>query len=67
VKEDSVPGGVLVKDFFGDAALGQISLDLSQRELFQLWYVVLEPTSVRVGRSRMGARHLVGKSVDGFG
>jgi len=64
VKEDNVPGGVLAKDFLEDVALGQVSLDLSQCELFQLGYVVLGPTSVRVGRMYMRTRHLVGESVD---
>ena len=67
MKEDSVPGGVLAKHFFGDVALGYVLLDLPQRELFQLRYVVLEPASVQVGRAYMGTRHLFGKSVDRFG
>ena len=67
MKEDDVPRGVLAKDFFGDAALGQVSLDLSRRKLFQLWYVVLEKASVRVSRVNMRTRHLVSESVDRFG
>ena len=67
MKENNVPGSVLAKDFFGDAALGQVSLDMSQRELFQLWYVVLEKASVRVSRVNMRTRHLVSESVDRFG
>ena len=67
MKEDDVPRGVLAKDFFGDAALGQVSLDLSRRKLFQLGYVVLEARSIRIGGVDMGTRYLVSKSVDRFG
>ena len=65
MKEDDVPRGVLAKHFLDDVALGQVLLDLSQREFFQLGYVVLKTTSVRVGRGNMRT-YLVGKSVDGF-
>ena len=42
-------------------------MDLSQRELLQLGYVILEKVSVRASRAHAGTRHLVGESVDGFG
>ena len=67
MKEGSVPGGVLAEDFLGDAALGQVSLDLSQREFFQLGYVVLETASVGVSRGHTRTRHLVGESIDRLG
>jgi len=67
VKEDNVPKGVLAENFLGDVTLGYFSFDLSQCELFQLRYVVLETSSARIGSADTGTRHLVGKSVDGFG
>jgi len=67
VKEDNVTRGVFAKHFLGDVPLGQVLLDLSQREFFQLGYVVLGTMSVQVGSGHTGICHLVGRSVDRFG
>ena len=46
--EDYGPGSVFTKQFLGDVALGEVALDLPQRELFQLGDAVLTTRSVPV-------------------
>jgi hypothetical protein len=60
VELDNQPRGVLAEHLFHNVALGEVTLNMLQRELLQLWNVILAVGSVPVRDGDVIRYNLIG-------